>query len=236
MAKPMWILKTKELTKKFGNLIAVDNINLEIKQGTIHGFLGINGAGKTTTLRLLAGILEPTKGDIEIFGLPLDQKNLVHIKQKMGYVPGETNLYEYYTVKQFLEFVEALRNIKNGSLKEELLELFKVDTTKKIKALSRGNKQKVLLIQALMHDPDLLILDEPTSGLDPINRKQFFDYLLELKKRNKTVFFSTHVLPEAKRVCDEISIIKYGKIVAQTEVKSLSEVEIEEYFMKYYKN
>lgn len=215
------VIETINLSKNFRHLKAVNDLNLKINEGSIHGFLGPNGAGKTTTLRMIMGLLKPSSGSITIFGIPIN-KNQMKLKNKIGYLPGDIVLYNYYTVKQLLDYFESLRGLKSAPLRKNLVKRLGLDESKTIKSLSTGNRQKVGLVQAFMHDPALLILDEPTSGLDPLLQIEFFEIIKEFKKRNKTIIFSSHILSEVEKVCDYVSIIKSGSIIATESVESLN--------------
>ncbi|OLS19390.1 MAG: putative ABC transporter ATP-binding protein YxlF [Candidatus Heimdallarchaeota archaeon LC_3] len=215
------VIKTINLSKKFNQLIAVNNINMSITEGSIHGFLGPNGAGKTTTLRMIMGLLKPSAGYITIFGIPLHE-NEKNLKNKIGYLPGDIVLYNYYTVRQLLNYFESLRGLKNAPLRKELVKRLELDESKTVKSLSTGNRQKVGLVQAFMHDPDLLILDEPTSGLDPLIKIEFFKIIREFKERKKTIIFSSHILSDVEKICDYVSIIKDGSIIATESIKTLN--------------
>jgi ABC-2 type transport system ATP-binding protein len=215
------IIDLNYLTKKFHHVTAVDNISMSIKKGTIHGFLGPNGAGKTTTIRMIMGLLKPNNGKITLFGKDL-VKNEEQLKKKIGYLPGDVVLYNYYTVEELLDFFESIRGLKTAPLRQNLVQRLELDETKTIKSLSKGNIQKVGLVQALMHDPDLLILDEPTASLDPLLKLEFFKIIKEFKERDKTILFSSHILSEVEKVCDYVSIIKNGRIMATENIISLN--------------
>lgn len=215
------VLEINNLTKTYGSLIAVKNLTLTVHTGSIHGFLGPNGAGKTTTMRCCLGLLKPNSGSINIFNMPVSSK-IVTILKNVGYIPGDVSLYNYYTVKQLLDYFEALRGLNKAPLRKSLIERLNLDESKSVKALSKGNRQKVGIILALMHDPDLLILDEPTAGLDPLLQAEFYKLMTELCERGKTIFFSSHILSEVDRICDEVSIIKNGELVTTEHISALS--------------
>ncbi|MHA2277419.1 MAG: ABC transporter ATP-binding protein, partial [Candidatus Kariarchaeaceae archaeon] len=220
MADNSVVIEILGLTKKFGSLVAVNNIDLTVEKGTIHGFLGPNGAGKTTTIRCALALLRPNKGEVRIFG-EIMSPNKTNIQRNVGYLPGEVHLYPYYSVKQLLDYYGNLYGNQNPPLRQELVERFNLDENTKTKALSKGNRQKVGIIQALMHDPDLLILDEPSSGLDPLLQNVFYKVLREFRDRGKTIFFSSHVLSEVQKVCDYVSVIRKGDIVSSEDVSTL---------------
>jgi ABC-2 type transport system ATP-binding protein len=217
-------IKVKNLTKSFGNLTAVNKLNLEIQQGEVFGFLGPNGAGKTTTIRMLMNFIFPDSGKVELLGLDLEQHS-AEIMQNVGYIAGDIALYESYTVGEFLKYMEQLQG-KRSKKKTELLERFDLAPNRKIRQLSKGNKQKVAIIQAFMFAPKLLILDEPTSGLDPLLQIEFYKLITELKSEGSTVFFSSHVLSEVQRVCDRVGIIRKGNLIAIETIRSLTSKNI----------
>ena len=221
MTVEVHVLEINNLTKTYGSLLAVKNIPLTVHTGSIHGFMGPNGAGKTTTKRCCLGLLMPNSGSINIFNMPVSSK-IVTILKNVGYIPGDVSLYNYYTVKQLLDYFEALRGLNKAPLRKSLIERLNLDESKSVKALSKGNRQKVGIILALMHDPDLLILDEPTAGLDPLLQAEFYKLMTELCERGKTIFFSSHILSEVDRICDEVSIIKNGELVTTEHISALS--------------
>ncbi|NLM52494.1 MAG: ABC transporter ATP-binding protein [Firmicutes bacterium] len=208
----MPIVKIKNLTKKFGNFTALKGINLEINEGEIYGFIGPNGAGKTTTIRILLGILKATSGEAKIFGLDA-WKDAVEIHKRIAYVPGEVNLWPNLTGGEVIDLFVNLRAAHNNSRREELIERFNLDPSKKCGTYSKGNRQKVALIAAFAVDADLYILDEPTSGLDPLMEKVFQECILEAKEEGKSVLLSSHILSEVEKLCDKVSIIRQGKII-----------------------
>lgn len=216
----MNIIQTYGLTKCYGKVRGVENLELEVKSGEIFGFLGPNGAGKTTTIRLLMDIIRPTRGRAEVFGLDVRTHSL-QIRQRLGNLPGDIALYENLRGEEFLAFMSMLHHNHDGKRKKELAERLDIDLSRKINTYSKGMKQKVAIIQAMMNDPELLILDEPTSGLDPLIQHQFYDLLKEEKENGKTVFLSSHILPEVERVCDRIGILRDGLLVAVENVDDL---------------
>ena len=216
------IIKTEDLTKTFdrGKIKAVDNLNLEVKEGEIFGFLGPNGAGKTTTIRILMDFISPTSGKATIFGLDC-QKNGLEIKKDVGYLAGDVKLYDKYNGEYHTNF---LANLNGGIHKEwvkELTERMEIDMDRKICDLSKGNKQKMGVLQAFSQKPKLLILDEPTSGLDPLMQIEFYKIVKEMKKEGTTIFMSSHVLSEVEKVCDRVGILKDGKLVTMQSVDEL---------------
>lgn len=208
----MAILKINNLTKKYGNFTALNQINFSIKKGEIYGFIGPNGAGKTTTIRLILGLLKANQGNITIFGKDA-WHDAVEIHRKVAYVPGEVNLWPNLTGGEVIDLLTNLRGSNNEKRKLELIKRFNLDPTKKCRTYSKGNRQKVVLIAAFASDADLYIFDEPTSGLDPLMEKVFHECVIEAKEQGKSVLLSSHILSEVEKLCDKISIIREGKIV-----------------------
>jgi ABC-2 type transport system ATP-binding protein len=231
---------TESLTKLYGNTTGIDSLDLEIANGEIFGLLGPNGAGKTTTIRLLMGLLKPTSGTARINDLDC-WRDTVEIKRSGGYVPGDARLYPNYTGRQLTKLYGDVRG--NSELLADLTARLDFDLTKKVRTLSKGNKQKLAIILGLMHRPDVLILDEPTSGLDPLMQREFYKILAEFKERGATCLVSSHFLPEVERICDRAAIIKDGSLVAVENVKALStrakdltkqHESLEEIFLEHY--
>lgn len=208
----MSLMKVHNLTKKFGQFTALNDVNFSVEPGEVYGFIGPNGAGKTTTIRILLGILKATSGSATIFGKDV-WKDAVEIHKSIAYVPGEVNLWSNLTGGEVIDLLVRLRKGKNKTRKNELIERFDLDPTKKCRTYSKGNRQKVALIAAFSSDADLYILDEPTSGLDPLMEKVFQECILEVKKAGKAVFLSSHILQEVERLCDKVSIIRDGSII-----------------------
>lgn len=210
-------ISMQNLTKYYGSFKGIENVSLEVNKGTIHGFLGPNGAGKTTTLRTLVGLLKKTSGEATIFGY---KAGSVESRKHIGYLPSDFELYSYYSVKEYLDYLERLRG--SAPFRKELVERFQLDESRKTSELSRGNKQKVAIVQALMHRPELLIADEPTAGLDPLMQEEFDAVLKEyVASGEKTVFISSHILSEVQKTCETVTIIREGNIVASGNVKEL---------------
>jgi len=236
------MIKLINLSKVFKNLRAVDNIDLEVKEGTILGFLGPNGAGKTTTIRMMAGVLKPTEGRIIINDLDL-AKEPSAVKQCVGFIPDRPFVYEKLTGLEFLRFVAALYRLDHGSLLEhrisELLGLFDLSHWQEelIGSYSHGMKQRLVMCSALIHDPKVLIVDEPMVGLDPKGARLVKDIFREQARQGKTVFMSTHSLEVAEEVSDEIAIIQAGRIIAEgtaDELRLKADVDgnLEDIFLK----
>jgi ABC-2 type transport system ATP-binding protein len=214
-------IETKNLTKYYGNIKGIANLNFSVKKGEIFGFLGPNGAGKTTTIRTLLGFLKPTEGDAYIFGRSI-REDVVEIKKHVGYIPGDLNLYGHLTGRQFLDYFMSLRDTQ-AILLDELLHVFEIPLDRLIKGYSKGMKQKLGIIQAFMDDPEIVIMDEPTSGLDPLLQQRFYEFLRREKKKGRTMFFSSHVLSEVDKICDRVAIIRDGSLVALEDIESLKE-------------
>jgi len=213
------VIEVKRLTKRYKDVVAVQDVSFTVKKGEIFGFLGPNGAGKTTTIRMLLGFLKPNQGEAFIFGKNI-RKDIVDIRKHVGYIPGELNLYEHLTGRQCLQYFSSLRHT-NLSLLDELLEIFQLPLDRKIKTYSRGMKQKLGIVQAFMDDPEIVIMDEPTIGLDPLLQQKFYAFMHNEKKKGRTMFFSSHILSEVDKVCDRVGIIREGALVALERVENL---------------
>ena len=206
------VLRTHKLTKRFGKFVAVRDIDLDVSQGEIYGFLGPNGAGKSTTIRMLIDLIRPSSGTAEVFGRNV-RKHGTSVRRRIGYLPGELAIYENVSPRQLYEYSGSLYGVKDLRYALELSERLKVtNVDAKIGSLSQGNKQKVGIVQALLHQPQLAILDEPTNALDPLVRQEVYRILGEASSRGMTVFFSSHVLAEAERICDRVAIIREGEL------------------------
>lgn len=219
----------ENVTKKFGKFAALDGLNLELKEGEIMGFIGPNGAGKTTAIRVLLGLLKANEGKSEIFGMDA-WKDSVEIHKRLAYVPGDVNLWPNLTGGEVIDLFTRLRGGKDNYRKNELIEKFDFDPTKKCRTYSKGNRQKVALISAFTSDADLYIFDEPTSGLDPLMERMFQDTIREAKEEGKSILLSSHILSEVEKVCDKVSIIRNGKIIDSGtlhELRHLTRTEIE---------
>lgn len=217
------VIVVKDLKKHFGKLHAVDGINIEVKKGEIFGFLGPNGAGKSTTMRCLMDFNKPTSGVVEVLGYDM-AKNSTKAKRSIGYLPGNVKLYDHWTGWDHIHFFESVRG-KSDNV-NDLIERFSFDPTAKFRHLSSGNKQKLGLILALMHNPKLLVMDEPTVGLDPLLQSEIYKVLIEMRGKGTTIFISSHNLPEVEKLCDRVAIIKKGKIVTIESIKALSEKKL----------
>lgn len=214
------IMETKELTVFYGRYRGIVDLNLQVQPGEVFGFLGPNGAGKTTTLRVLLDVIRPKRGRATIFGLDC-QKDGVAIRQRVGYLSGELSLPEGLTGQGYLDTMAGIRGHRDRRYQEELCTRLNLDPSRRLREYSRGNKQKVGLVAAFMHKPDLLILDEPTSGLDPLVQQTVLDLVRETRQEGRTVFLSSHILPEVQAVCDRVGIIREGRLVAVERVDTL---------------
>ncbi len=205
-------ITTEGLTKRYGETLALDRLDLEIAQGEVYGYLGPNGAGKTTTLRLLLGLHRPTAGRAKLFGVDA-WRDPAAAHRRVAYVAGEPALWPSLTGAETLEFLARVRGGTDGAYRDTLVERFHLDTAKKVRALSKGNRQKVVLIAALASRADLLLLDEPTSGLDPLMEVAFRESVHEAKERGQTILLSSHILSEVEAVCDRVGILRDGRLV-----------------------
>jgi ABC-2 type transport system ATP-binding protein len=217
------VIKTEKLTKFYGTHRGVIDVDLEINQGEIFGFLGPNGAGKTTTIRVLLDLIRPTSGVARVFDM-VSSEQPVAIHKRLGYVPGEFALYDRLTGKQTLDYFANLRGGVDRAYQDSLIERFELDPSRRFKEYSKGNKQKVGVIIALQHKPELLILDEPTSGLDPLVQATFFSTLRDAVRDGATVFLSSHILSEVEKSCDRVAIIREGRIVKLDTVEGLRDL------------
>ena len=226
------VIQTNDLTKRYGRVQAVNGVDLEVHEGEVFGYLGPNGAGKSTTIRVLMDHIRPTSGTASVFGLD-SRVDSREIKKRVGYLPGELALYNHMTGEDLLSYASNLRGGVDWRYVEELAERLKSDLSRKFSSLSSGNKQKIGLIQAFMNKPDLVILDEPTSGLDPLVQQEFYRLIEEVKADGRTVFFSSHILPEIERTCDRVGIIRSGDLVAVEHVDTLKERAIHRLEMRF---
>lgn len=222
MPTPTVIISTKNLTKYYGKQRGIEGLTLDVHRGEVFGFLGPNGAGKTTTINLLMGFRRPTRGHATIFNQQTGPTQ-PELHRRIGFMPGELSLYEKLTAQELFTYLGNLRGGLSQSYLKSLIERFGLDAHRKIKQLSKGNKQKVGLIQALMHKPDILILDEPTSGLDPLMQREFYKLVTELKRQKKTVFLSSHVMSEVEKICDRVGIVRDGRLITTERIVSLHE-------------
>ena len=212
MVACMRIIHTQELTKSFGTTQALKGIDLTVKQGEIHGFIGPNGAGKSTTIRILLGILRKTSGEATLFGRD-PWRDAVALHHRLIYVPGDVTFWPDLSGGEIIDFLGRVHGGLHGSRKQQLLERFELDPTKKSRTYSKGNRQKVALVAAFSCEAELYLLDEPTSGLDPLMEVIFQECVAEARRAGKTILLSSHILSEVETLCDQVSIIRQGQIV-----------------------
>jgi ABC-2 type transport system ATP-binding protein len=217
------IIETAKLTKYYGSQRGIIEVDLQIGEGEIFGFLGPNGAGKTTTIRLLLDLIRPTSGRATVFGIE-SSADPVAIHRRIGYVPGEFTLYDRLTGGQTLDYFANLRGGVDKAYQASLMERFELDPSRRFREYSKGNKQKVGVIIALQHRPELLVLDEPTAGLDPLVQQTFFTTLREAVADGATVFLSSHILSEVEKSCDRVAIIREGRLAKVDTVEGLRDL------------
>ncbi len=217
------VIQTEKLTKSYGSHRGIIGVDLAVNAGEVFGFLGPNGAGKTTTIRTVLDLIRPTSGRALVFGIP-SSADPVAIHRRIGYIPGEFTLYDRLTAGQTLRYFANLRGGVDQAYQRELIERFEIDPSRRFKELSKGNKQKVGLVIALQHRPELLVLDEPTSGLDPLVQQSFYALVRETKAEGRTVFLSSHILSEVERTCDRVAIIREGLLVKVDTVEGLRDL------------
>lgn len=222
-------IHTEGLTKRYGDSVALDHLDLEVATGEVVGYLGPNGAGKTTTIRLLLALSQPTSGHCRIFGLD-SQRHPVATHRRLAFVAGEANLWPSLTGLETLVLLGRVHGRADVAYRDELIDRFDLDPSKKVRAYSKGNHQKVILIAALMVRPDLLILDEPTSGLDPLMEQAFRHCIGEARDRGQTVFLSSHIMSEVEVLCDRVGILRAGKLIEMgtlAEMRHFSALNVE---------
>ena len=217
-------IQLENLTKHYGDVVGIQDLSLEVNQGEVFGLLGPNGAGKTTTIRLILDFIRPTSGRATVFGM-VPRNDGVNIRRRVGYLPGDFVTYDHMTGATVTEYFTNLRSADPTKL-EALCERYKLELSRKIGQLSKGNKQKIGLVQAFMNDPDLLILDEPTAGLDPLLQYEFQKMIHEEKAQGKTIFMSSHVMSEVEATCDRVGIIRDGELVTIDTVAHLTELSL----------
>ena len=216
------VIEARALTKHYGQVLAVRSLDLEVQEGEIFGFLGPNGAGKTTTIRILTGFIRATGGGARVLGMDCWTET-IGVKARIGFLPDAPSLYRNLSGLELLDYLATLQG-RESLLRQRMcdsLELSRADLRRKIKGYSHGMVQKLAIIQATQHDPDLLIMDEPTESLDPLVQQAFFEVLQEFHARGRTIFFSSHNLPEVEHLCSRVAIIREGELVAVEEVREL---------------
>ena len=226
------MIKTVNLKKYYGKDRGVEKLDLEVESGEIFGFIGPNGAGKSTTIRTLLGFIQPTSGEAYLFGKKCTDNNLAKLKHKIGYLPSEVDYYDNIKVGQLLRY--SAKYYKKDCEKKinELCSYFDLKQKRPIEDLSYGNRKKVAIVQAFLHEPELLILDEPTGGLDPLMQNKFFDLLKKEHERGTTVFFSSHILSEVQKMCDRVAIIKEGSLIKVQRVEELRSTKYKKVLLK----
>lgn len=217
------ILEIRDFRYDYGKFIAVQGLNLTVQQGEIYGFLGPNGAGKTTTIRSILDFIRPKTGEIKVFGLD-SQRDSLEIQKRIGYLSSELVLWENWTGAQYIAWLETVRKQVLMPEAERLAKRLDFDLYRSLKGMSTGMKRKVGLIATLVHKPDLLILDEPTIGLDPLMQKAFEELMREARSEGRTVFLSSHILPEVEAICDEVAIIRHGELQAVHTIGELTDI------------
>jgi ABC-2 type transport system ATP-binding protein len=216
----MGIIATDQLSRRYGRRVGIEAVNLSVGEGEIFGFLGANGAGKTTAIRLLLGFLRPTHGRASISGLDCWQQS-ARIKREVGYLPGDLRLYPWLTGHTALKIIGRTRGVDLRASGAELAERFQLEMDLRVRSMSRGTRQKLGLVMALVHMPRLLILDEPTSGLDPVMQGELASFLRQFASSGRTVFFSSHTLREVETLCDRVAVVRQGRVIADETVQSL---------------
>ncbi|MDQ6773262.1 MAG: ABC transporter ATP-binding protein [Candidatus Dormibacteraeota bacterium] len=225
-------IETWGLTKDYGMRHGLFGLDLEVHEGEVFGYLGPNGAGKTTSIRLLMGLIHPSAGRAEVFGVDC-QREAVAAKRLIGYLPGELAQYGGLRGSQIVTSLARLRGGADAARVTDLARRFDLDLGRRFREYSRGNKQKLGLVLAFMHNPKLLILDEPTGGLDPLNQQQFYELVLEARERGATIFLSSHVLSEVERVCSRVAILREGRLVQVADLADLHRIRYHHVEMEF---
>lgn len=225
------MIQVNELTLKYPSGKGVFELNFAVQKGEVMGYLGPNGAGKTTTIRALLGFMNPNSGSCSIGGLDCSRQ-APEIQKSLGYIPGETAFLDGMSGDEFIKFMHDMRGTKDRARQKQLMDMFELEPKGKIRKFSKGMKQKLAIVVAFMHDPDVLILDEPTSGLDPLMQNRFIELILSEKQRGKTILMSSHIFEEVEKTCDNVLIIKNGRIVNQSDVKTLKGSQRRGYILK----
>jgi len=226
------LIEVRKLTKSYGRYRGIVDVDLAVNEGEIFGFLGPNGAGKTTTIRILLDLIRATSGEASVFGIQTTA-DPVAIHRRIGYLPGEWNLYDRLTGAETITYFANLRGGVDRGYVDQLVQRLDLDPSRRFREYSKGNKQKVGLICALQHRPDLLILDEPTSGLDPLVQQTFNELLFEARGEGRTVFLSSHIISEVERTCDRVAIIREGRIVRLDTVEGVRALAAHEVELRF---
>ena len=226
------IINVDHLTKDYGYGRGVFDVSIKVHKGECYGYLGPNGAGKSTTIRHIMGFSKPTKGKIQLFGIDTFG-HTDEILNKVGYLPGEPSIPQGLNGWGFIKMIQGMRKEENEERLKYLLDLFKLDPSPLVKEMSLGDKRKLAVVTAFMNDPDILILDEPTSGLDPVMQQVFIKFIIEEKKRGKTILLSSHIFAEVEATSDKISIIKDGKHVSTFESNELKNIDTKVYILRF---
>ncbi|MFO8052320.1 MAG: ABC transporter ATP-binding protein [Thermoplasmatota archaeon] len=216
------VIRINRLTKYYGKARGIIDVDLSVEKGEIFGFLGPNGAGKSTTIRTILDYIRPTSGSAMVNGMD-PTKEGANVRRSVGYLPSDFGTYKSMTCRDYLETLLNMMEHKGSNRIEELSERFQLDLKRKIKEFSRGNRQKVGLVSAFMHSPELVILDEPTTGLDPLMQQEFYNLVREEKAKGNTVFLSSHILTEVEAICDRVGIIKEGKLIVVEKMRTFKE-------------
>ena len=217
-------IRTERLTKRFGDVLALDQLDLVVERGEVFGFLGPNGAGKTTTIRLLLHLIHPSAGRAWLMGIPVEDVALAH--RHVGYVAGDVALWPQLTGIEVLHLLGNLSGRVDESYRDELLQRLDLDPSRRVRVLSKGNRQKVALVAALMHQPDVLLLDEPTAGLDPLMEAEFQQIVREAAARGQTVFLSSHILDEVEDICSRVAILRSGRLIEVSTLDKLRQKDV----------
>ena len=216
-------IRTSELTKHFGDVVALDRLTLEVKQGEIFGFLGPNGAGKSTTIRLLLDLIHPTSGQAWVMDIPVSDVARAH--RHVTYVPGDVALWPQLTGSETLDLLGNISGSVDVAFRDELIERLQLDPSKRVRSYSKGNRQKIALVAAFMTRPDVLLLDEPTAGLDPLMEEEFQEVAREASARGQTIFLSSHILDEVEDLCHRVAILRQGRLVEVATLDKLKELD-----------
>lgn len=228
----MEVINIEHLTKDYGGGKGVFDISLQIEKGEVYGYLGPNGAGKSTTMRHLMGFSQPQSGKTSIFGLDC-WKNHKEIQSRLGYLPGEISFPDDMTGANYLRLIGKMRGMKDSSRTEELADFFEIDTDCGLKRMSKGMKQKIGIIAAFMHDPEILLLDEPTSGLDPLMQNRFVQLVEEERERGKTILLSSHIFEEVEKTCSRVGMIRRGRLVEEFTIDELRHSQFKTYKIEF---